>query len=155
VFCILLNWRDPPHTDIVIAQAIFECLVEWKIEDKILTITLDNASNNDSTITNLKSKLLARKNSTFNHVYFHVRCAAHIVNLVVNDGLQPIDSLIGDIRNKVKFFKRSPTRMYKFVEVCNQYSVKVGQGLCLDVKTRWSSTYKMLDSCLDYKDAFG
>jgi hypothetical protein len=27
--------------------------------------------------------------------------------------------------------------------------------LCLDVKTRWGSTYKMLDSCLDYKYAFG
>jgi hypothetical protein len=155
--CRVLNFieLDPPHTGIVIAQAIFECLVEWIIEDKILTITLDNASSNDSAITNLKSKFLARKNSSFDPMYFHVCCAAHIVNLVVNDGLQPIDSLISDLRNTVKYFKRSPTRMYKFVEVCNQYSVKVRQGLCLDVKTRWGSTYKMLDSCLDYKEAFG
>jgi hypothetical protein len=40
------------------------------------------------------------------------------------------------------------------VEVCNDYYVKVGKGLCLDVKTRWSSTYKMLASCIDYRDAF-
>jgi hypothetical protein len=45
--------------------------------------------------------------------------------------------------------------MYKFVQVCNQYAIKVGQGLSIDVKTRWSSTYKMLDCCNEYKDAFG
>jgi hypothetical protein len=45
--------------------------------------------------------------------------------------------------------------MYKFVEVCNQYSVKVVQGLCLDVKMGWASTYKMLDAYLDYNGAFG
>ena len=44
--------------------------------------------------------------------------------------------------------------MYKFAEVCNNYSVKVGKGLSLDVKTRWSSIYKMLESCTYYKEAF-
>ncbi|KAJ1265943.1 hypothetical protein BS78_08G112300 [Paspalum vaginatum] len=63
--CRVLNFveLDPPHIGIVIAQAIFECLVEWKIEDKIMTITLHNASNNDNVVTNLKTKLLARKNT--------------------------------------------------------------------------------------------
>jgi hypothetical protein len=130
-------------------------MVEWKIEDKVTTITLDNATNNDIVVTNLKAKLLARKNSVFDPGYFHIRCAAHIVNLVVNDGLQPIDNLISCLRNTVKYFKRSPSHMYKFVEVCNNYSVKVGKGLSLDVKTRWSSTYKMLDTRIAYKDAFG
>ena len=90
--CRVLNFveLDPPDTGAVIA--IFECLVEWKIEDKVITITLDNASNNDVAITNLTSKLLARRNAHFDPLYFHVRCASHIVNLVVNDGLQ----LVGD-----------------------------------------------------------
>ena len=52
-----------------------------------MSITLDNASNNDTATTNLSAKLLARKNGQFDPKYFHVRCAAHIVNLVVNDGL--------------------------------------------------------------------
>jgi len=56
---------DPPHTGLVIAHAIFECLVEWKIEDKVMSITLDNASNNDVATTNLSAKLLARKNGQF------------------------------------------------------------------------------------------
>jgi hypothetical protein len=126
--CRVLNFikLDHPHNDIVISQTVFECLVEWKIEDKILTITVDNVSSNDSTITNLKSNILARKNLIFDPIYFHVRCVAHIINLVVNDGLQLVDSLISDLRNIVNSFKRSLTHMYKFVEVCNQYSVKVG-----------------------------
>jgi hypothetical protein len=41
------------------------------------------------------------------------------------------------------------------VEVCKQYAIEVGKGLSLDVKTRWSSTYRMLDCCLPYKEAFG
>jgi len=155
--CRVLNFveLDPPHTGLVIANAVFDCLLEWKIEDKIMSITLDNASNNDGAITNLKAKLLARKNTKFDPSYFHVRCAAHIVNLVVNDGLQPIETLISNLRNTMKYFKKSPTRIYKFVEVCNNYSVKDGKGLSLDVKMRWSSTYKMLESCIDYKEAFG
>ncbi|XP_023157060.1 zinc finger BED domain-containing protein RICESLEEPER 2-like [Zea mays] len=127
--CRVLNFveLDPPHTGVVIAQAIFECLVEWKIEDKVITITLDNASNNDVAITNLTSKLLARRNTQFDPLYFHVRCASHIVNLTVNDGLQPIDDLISNLRETVKYFKRSPSRMYKFMDVCKEYAVKVGK----------------------------
>jgi hypothetical protein len=81
-------------------------MVEWKIEDKVTTITLDNATNNGNTITNLKAKLLARKNSVFDPGYFHIRCAAHIVNLVVNDGLQPIDDLISCLGNTVNTLRR-------------------------------------------------
>uniref|UniRef100_J3N7H9 BED-type domain-containing protein n=1 Tax=Oryza brachyantha TaxID=4533 RepID=J3N7H9_ORYBR len=154
--CRVLNFVevDPPHTGIVIAQAIFDCLVDWKIEDKVMTITLDNASNNDTVVSNLKSKLAARKKSQFDPDYFHVHCAAHIVSLVVNDGLQPIQPLISNLRNTVKYFKKSPARMYKFVGVCNSYSIRVGRGLSLDVKTRWSSTYRMLETGIEYRNAF-
>ena len=154
---LVLNFveLDPPHTGLVIAHAVFECLVEWKIEDKVMSITLDNASNNDTATTNLSAKLLARKNGQFDPKYFHVRCAAHIVNLVVNDGLNQIEGLISDLRNTVKYFKRSPSHLYKFVEVCKDYSIKVGKCLSLDVKTRWNSTYKMLDTCIQYRPALG
>ena len=36
---------DPPHSGHVISDAIYECVTEWKIEKKIISITLDNASN--------------------------------------------------------------------------------------------------------------
>jgi hypothetical protein len=129
--------------------------VVWKIEDEVMSITLDNASNNDVATTNLSAKFLARKNGLFDPIYFRVRCATHIVNLVVHDGLEPVEPLISDLRNTVKYFKRSPSRLCKFVLVCNDYSIKVGKCLSLDVKTRWNSTYKMLDTCIEYRSAFG
>jgi hypothetical protein len=106
--CRVLNFieLDPPHTGLVIAHAVFECLVEWKIEDKVMSITLDNASNNDVATTNLSAKLLARKNGLFDPVYFHVRCAAHIVNLVVNGGLEPVEPLTVFLRSLINIGKR-------------------------------------------------
>ncbi|KAJ1270298.1 hypothetical protein BS78_06G043100 [Paspalum vaginatum] len=139
--CRVLNFieLDPPHTGAVIAQAVFDCLVKWKIEDKITTITLDNANNNATVVASLVAKFAARKNSQFNPIYFHVHCSSHIVNL---------------LRNIVKYFEKSPSRLHKFMAVCNEYGVAVGKGLCLDRKTRWNSTYKMLDSCIAYRNAF-
>lgn len=153
--CRVLNFveLDPSHTGIVIGQAVFECIAEWKIEDKVITITLDNASNNDVAVRNLKAKLLARKSTCFVAKYFHVRCCAHIINLVVNDGIEPLGHLIDNLRQTVKDIKRSPSRMHKFVEICRSLALDIGGGLKLDVLTRWSSTYHMLKVSIAYKEA--
>ena len=64
-----------------------------------------------------------RRVVNFDPKYFHDRCTTYIVNLVVNDGLEPIDSSISSLSNMVKYFKKSPSRMYKFIEVCNNCSI--------------------------------
>ncbi|CAN1846000.1 Putative AC transposase [Linum perenne] len=64
-----------------IGVKLVECLEEWD------TVTLDNASANDVACTFLKDKLETWVTSFMNGRYLHVRCVAHIVNLVVNDGL--------------------------------------------------------------------
>ncbi|KAM0875988.1 hypothetical protein ACQ4PT_036457 [Festuca glaucescens] len=77
---------DPPHSGHVIADAVWDCVTDWKIENKVISITLDNASNNDVAVKDLKAKFIFRRCKQFEEVYFHVRCCAHIVNLVVQDG---------------------------------------------------------------------
>jgi hypothetical protein len=49
----------------VIGQAVYECVTAWKIEDKIVSITLDNAANNDGAICSLRSRFSARQGSAF------------------------------------------------------------------------------------------
>jgi hypothetical protein len=74
--------------------------------------------------------------------------------LVVNDGTTALASLIDNLRSTVKYIKKSPSRMHKFVEVCRSLALQIGEGLSLDVSTRWSSTYKMLRTSITYKEAF-
>nr|GLL21676.1 zinc finger BED domain-containing protein RICESLEEPER 2-like [Ipomoea trifida] len=40
----------PPRGGLQLSDAIFECMKEWSIEKKVFTITIDNASSNDSAI---------------------------------------------------------------------------------------------------------
>jgi hypothetical protein len=70
---------DPPHSSIVISQVVFECCLEWKIEDKAIAMTMDNASSNDD-VVNLVGKFAGRNSHNFVPKYFHVRCCAHIIN---------------------------------------------------------------------------
>jgi hypothetical protein len=144
---------DPPHSGNIIAQAVFECCQEWKIEDKIMTMTMDNASSNDVAATNLTGRFKARKSAKFIPKYFHVRCCTHIINLIVNDGIAPLEPLIGKLRETVKYLKKSPLRMKNFRVVCDSLKVDIEKGLCLDVSTRWSSTHRMLDASILYREA--
>ena len=52
---------DPPHSGNVIADALYAVVLEWNIETKIMSVTLDNASNNDGAIDALKAKFLFRR----------------------------------------------------------------------------------------------
>ncbi|XP_031108667.1 uncharacterized protein LOC116013155 [Ipomoea triloba] len=48
----VLNFVEvlPPHTGICVCDAIYKCLQGWGIKEKVWTITVDNASYNDSAV---------------------------------------------------------------------------------------------------------
>ncbi|KAL0802460.1 hypothetical protein Bca101_057636 [Brassica carinata] len=52
-FCDL----KPPHTGEEIANKILECMMEWGLEKKVFSLTLDNANNNDCMKRILKGQL--------------------------------------------------------------------------------------------------
>jgi len=123
--CRVLNFfeLDPPHKGPVIGQAVYECVAGWKIEDKIVSMTLDNASNNDGAIRGLRARFSARQGSAFVAKYFHIRCCAHIINLVVKDGTAALDSLISNLRSTVKYVMviatiLDPRYKMRFIEWC-------------------------------------
>jgi hypothetical protein len=64
------------------------------IDKKVFFITLDNASANDLCVVNLKPKL---KDLPCDGDLFHMRCCAHILNLIVQDGLKEITDTIQKI----------------------------------------------------------
>nr|GMC64573.1 zinc finger BED domain-containing protein RICESLEEPER 2-like [Ipomoea batatas] len=84
---------------------------------------------------------------------FHVRCTAHILNLVVQDGLSTIKTVVDDVRNSVRFINQSESRLLKFSEIVHHLGNPV-KKLILDCVTGWNSTYEMLVVAIKVKDAF-
>ncbi|XP_074377699.1 zinc finger BED domain-containing protein RICESLEEPER 2-like [Apium graveolens] len=147
MFTIVINFLHlvPPHTGLAISAFIFACLVDWGIENKISTITLDNASSNDSVVMHLKESFALKGNLLFNGRIFHVRCNAHILNLLVQDGLAVIEPIIHNVRAAVKYLKMSPQRLHKFSEIVKNLQLPNSKRLVLDVPTRWNSAYFILN----------
>jgi hypothetical protein len=58
------------------------------INKKILTITLDNASTNDSYVGVLKQTLNIKNIILCEGEFFHLHRCTHILNLIMQDGLK-------------------------------------------------------------------
>ncbi|KAL8546091.1 hypothetical protein ACS0TY_005983 [Phlomoides rotata] len=84
----------------------------------------------------------------------HMRCCAHILNLIVRDGLDVIGDGIENIRSSVAFWVATPKRCEKFEETACLLKVSTSKKLVLDCKTGWNSTYKMVKVAICYKDVF-
>ncbi|KAK2659986.1 hypothetical protein Ddye_006519 [Dipteronia dyeriana] len=86
--------------------------------------------------------------------FLHIRCCAHIINLIVQDGLKEIDGVVHKVRESVKYARASQTRKQKFLECIKRVHLDSKRGLRQDVPTRWNSTYLMLDSAIYYRLAW-
>ena len=84
----------------------------------------------------------------------HMRCATHILNLIVQDMLSLIGDGIEMICDSVIYWTGSPKRRQKFEENAHQLRVQCTKELVLDCKIRWNSTYLMFSTALIYKDIF-
>ncbi|KAH7659860.1 Tam3-transposase (Ac family) protein [Dioscorea alata] len=147
-------YMPPPHNGISLSEKIHNFLCDWGIDLRVFTLTLDNASANDTCASLLKTQLLNKNGLVCGGKYLHMRCWAHILNLVVQDGLKCIDSCVTKIRECVKYVKGSHVRKQKFLECVAHSSLDSKKGLRQDVPTRWNSTYIMLESALYYRRAF-
>ena len=114
---------------------------EWGI-GSVCTITVDNASANDTAISYLKRKLSGWDSGcVFYGNYLHMRCCAHIINLIVSKGLREAHDSIVSIRNAVKYVRFSSSRMQRFKECASREKIDCKSLVFLDVPTRWNSTY--------------
>ncbi|XP_012833299.1 PREDICTED: zinc finger BED domain-containing protein RICESLEEPER 2-like [Erythranthe guttata] len=70
------------------------------------------------------------------------------------DGLEEQHVSVVKIRNAVRFVRSSPARETKFRECVEREKIAYTKKVCLDVETRWNSTYLMLETAEKYVDAF-
>ncbi|KAF7128988.1 hypothetical protein RHSIM_Rhsim10G0125900 [Rhododendron simsii] len=78
-----------PHTKEVLCDQLLNRLMDWNIDRKISSITVDNGSSNDAMIDLLWDKL-DNTSLMLGGDLFHMRCCAHILNLIVKDGMDVI-----------------------------------------------------------------
>ncbi|XP_009108043.1 zinc finger BED domain-containing protein RICESLEEPER 2-like [Brassica rapa] len=142
----------PPHSALAIAMKLMELIKEWGLHKKVFTVIVDNASSNDNMQGVLKRQL--RKDLVCSGEIFHIRCAAHILNLIVQDGLAVISEALEKIMDSVKYVKVTESREMLFQGCVETLGIVKKGGLVLDVTTRWNSTYLMLSRALHYKEAF-
>ncbi|KAK9734079.1 hypothetical protein RND81_04G113700 [Saponaria officinalis] len=136
-FCHL----EPPHDAL-------------EIQRKIFTITLDNARCNNNMQVLLLNSLSLHSFIPCDGEYFYVRYGAHVLNLIVQDGLKVIDNGVRKLRMVIGHIVCSERRILRFKENAIALAVDCSRKLSLDCSTRWNSTYKMLVSAFPYKTVF-
>ncbi|KAK2654954.1 hypothetical protein Ddye_008006 [Dipteronia dyeriana] len=147
-FCPISNLKGN-----TIDKALETCLKSWGIE-KVLTITVDNASSNNDAILYLSKIVNSWNGAIMNGDHMHLRCSAHILNLIVTEGLKDYHESISKIRNVVRYVRGSPGRLQKFKSCAEREKISLKKLLCLDVQTRCNSTYLILESAEMFQKAF-
>ncbi|XP_042945622.1 zinc finger BED domain-containing protein RICESLEEPER 2-like [Carya illinoinensis] len=141
------------HKGASIGAMMDDCIQDWGIK-KVLCITVDNANANDTATEWFKRNTTVKEDIIRGHEFIHIRCCAHIINLIVSEVLKEVDDSITKVRNIVRYVRASPQRLGKFKAIVEQLQIPCSAMLCLDVPTRWNSTYMMLVVAQKYERAF-
>ncbi|KAL2899637.1 putative AC transposase, partial [Bienertia sinuspersici] len=107
----------------------------------------------DVMIARLKLDLLSLGTLPVAGRFFHVRCSAHILNLIVQSGMKVIDNSILKHREAINCIAASDARLCTFEKYVSDSKCNFVGKLRLDCPTRWNSTYLMLKRALEAKDA--
>ncbi|KAK9757915.1 hypothetical protein RND81_01G194600 [Saponaria officinalis] len=144
---------EAPHTKDVLADALCKSIYDWNLDCRISSVTLDNCTTNDALMSILRVKL-PKDSLILRGRFLHMRCCAHILNLIVQDGLTVIGESIERVRKSVVFWTSSLLRIATFEKSAKTYAKNCSKKLVLDCKTRWNSTYEMLKVAIMYKNVF-
>ena len=124
------------------------------MQKKIFSITLDNTFNNNLSVSYMKSNLVGKGLLPCNGDLLHARCAAHVINLIAQEGLAISCTGVNNIRESIKFIRSSAPRKKKFKDIVAQEGISCSNGPSLDSPTRWNSTHLMIKTAIEYRRAF-
>ncbi|XVF06856.1 hypothetical protein REPUB_Repub06bG0087100 [Reevesia pubescens] len=136
-----------------IGRIVESSVLSWGIEN-VCTLTLENSVSNDVAMIYLKDKLHRQNYLLFGGEFFHIRCSANILNLIVRDCLDEVQTSVARIRDAVKYVRSTTSGAEKFKRCIMKEQITSSRSICLDVETKWSSTYSMLNSALNFQRVF-
>ncbi|CAB5370059.1 unnamed protein product [Rhizophagus irregularis] len=157
-----------PHSGENLHESFVKSCDDMRILTKIIACTTDNASNNDTLMKALE-KTCKDRNIEFTAYNNHIRCLAHIINLAAQDALSTlkvkyvenenellnndeVSEVVPKLRKLVVKIHASPQRREKFSRQCEAAHLP-DKELVVDVKTRWNSTFEMIERSLELREA--
>lgn len=145
----------PPYDGTYIADELACLSSQYNIERKTFTITVDEASYNESMVASIKKGLLTKKALVSGGSFLQVNCYTHILNHLAQSTLDLVGDILDRIRELVKYVNKSPLQRKKFFDLAERtFELQARKRLSLDVLLRWNSTYKLIDRTLYYKGVF-
>jgi Protein of unknown function (DUF 659) len=132
------NHLDYPHTGEVISEELFRIIREWRLENVVFTVATDNGANMVKGIRLLGENYIRKIERQ--------PCAAHTLQLSVQEGLKQCKDIHRRIKSLQAFFRlpKQAQRLREAQYESNQNEDETVQSpldLLTDVKTRWNSTY--------------
>jgi len=102
------------HGSDALANVIMDqCLFQFNLKNKICSVVVDNYTINDLMINMLLSKFDS-SSLILDDKFLHMRCSAHILNLIVKDGLDVITKELEMTRECIAIWVATPKRFEKF-----------------------------------------
>ncbi|KAM0828468.1 hypothetical protein ACQ4PT_067530 [Festuca glaucescens] len=115
---------------------------DWGIKHELFTITLDNAANNTGAVKNFLET--QDHGLMFDGTDFHIKCCAHILNIIVQDGMTHIHHSIEKIRDLFRHINSSGGRIQALNTLATNKGLPQKACLTLDIPNRWNFTFHML-----------
>uniref|UniRef100_A0A453FGF4 HAT C-terminal dimerisation domain-containing protein n=2 Tax=Aegilops tauschii subsp. strangulata TaxID=200361 RepID=A0A453FGF4_AEGTS len=97
---------DPSCSQEELSHIILRAIGEWGLDDKVFSTILDDAFIDDSVASNVKTSLQKRNKVAANRSLFVARYATHLLDEVIQVGLDELDTII---ENTSKCSKMHPT----------------------------------------------
>ena len=131
---------------------------KWHPQKRIVKFTAIETPHTGVVIINtmvklMKTHLINKKMLFCCGRLFRQRCAAHVINLICQAGLDYLSPMISKIHVTVKYIRSSSARKEKFEEIISQLAISCEETPCLDVCTHWNSTF-MLATAKEFRLVF-
>lgn len=142
---------NPSQTEDMHTEVIMTCLMEWDVDRKLFFVAFDSGASSNNIACRIKDRLSQNRFLYLNDQLFDVRCAANVVNLMVQDAPQALSDVTTKIRESIRYVKSSQSTQAKFNELALQVGIESHKSLCIDNPSLWDSTYSMLKDAFEYR----